>query len=77
MRVKKVRFNWFQSGSTVDSEGAGEDWDYVEVGKNGVIQIVENEPHNGQQKWNYLVILKDGGGSRIFNPNYVEYFKEQ
>ena len=74
MKVKSVMYNWRQVGSTVDRDGAGDDWEIFTVGKNGVKSIEENEPHNGMQLWNYVVHLEDGTKYRIFNPNFVEYF---
>ncbi len=75
-KVKSVRYNWVQVGSTIDRAGAGEDWQRFTVGENGVISIEENEPHNGMQLWNYVVELENGESCRIFNPNFIEYFKD-
>lgn len=74
MKVKSVQFNWHQAGSTIDRDGAGEDWNRSTVGEKGVVLIEENEPHNGMQLWNYVVHCEDGTKTRIFNPNFVEYF---
>lgn len=74
MKVKSVNYNWRQAGSTVDRDGAGEDYNRFVVGEKGVTSIDENEPHNGMQLWNYVVHLQDGTTYRIFNPNFVEYF---
>lgn len=71
MKVKKLKYNWHQVGSTADRDGAGEDWSWFEVGEKGVITIIENEPKNGMPL-NYLVFFEDSQ-VRIFNPNYVEY----
>jgi len=76
MRVKKVKYNWRQAGSTIDRDGAGEDYDSVTVGENDVTSIQENEPHNRVQVWNYIVYKKGQPSFRIFNPNFVEYFSE-
>lgn len=73
-KVKSVKFNWHQSGSSIDRDGAGENWERAEVGKNGVISIEENEPRNGNQVWNYVLVGENGVVVRIFNPNFVEYF---
>jgi len=73
-QVKSVMYNWRQAGSVVDRDGAGEDFDRVTVGEKGVKSIEENEPHNGNQLWNYVVELENRGSYRIFNPNFVEYF---
>lgn len=75
MRVKKLLHNWHQNGSVNDDFGAGYDYDLFEVGKNDVYEIKENEPHNGLQKWNYVIRKNNGDTFRIFNPNYVEYFR--
>lgn len=77
-KVKSIMFNWFQCGSTIDRDGAGENYNRLEVRKNAVngivISIEENQPTGGNEVWNYLVHFEDGSSSRIFNANYVEYF---
>lgn len=73
MKVKKIKYNWRQVGSTIDRDGAGEDYDWFEVGQKGVIEIMEIEPVDGMPL-NYLVIL-ESGAIKIFNPNIVEYEK--
>lgn len=75
--VKSIRYNWRQVGSTADRDGAGEDWDWWQVGEKGVIEIVENPPRNEMQVWNYEVSLEGGRKYRIFNPNFVEYFPSE
>lgn len=77
MKVKKITFNWYQCGSTADSDGAGEDWSRYVVGLEGVLEIIENEPNNPFEQWNYLVKMRDGSAIRIFNPNTVEYLKTE
>jgi hypothetical protein len=72
-KVKTLRYNWRQVGSTIDRDGAGDDYEFVTIGKNYVTEIIEHEPHNGNEVWNYEVILVDGTSYRIFNPNFVEY----
>jgi hypothetical protein len=74
MKVKSVKYNWRQVGSTVDRDGAGDDWERFTVGENGVTSIEEHEPHNELQQWNYVVRMENGSSCRIFNPNFVEYF---
>lgn len=74
-RVKLIQFNWHQSGSVFTKDGAVEDYNQYEVGRNDVTEIIENEPHNGLQQWNYVVHLSNGAKTRIFNPSIVEYFK--
>jgi len=77
MKVKSVKFNWHQVGSTIDRDGAGDDWEISTVGERGVISIIENAPSNGLEQWNYVVELEDGSSQRIFNPNFVEYFPDK
>lgn len=74
MKVKKIHFNWFQTSNGQDS---GEDYSFYEVGVLGVSEIIENEPHNGLQVWNYIIKFNNHTVVRIFNPNYVEYFKSK
>ena len=74
MRVKKLTHNWRQVGSTIDRDGAGEDWERFEIGINGVKSIEENAPPAEGMKWNYVIHLEDGTAYRVFNPNFVEYF---
>jgi len=71
MKVKKLKYNWRQVGSTSDRDGAGEDYDVFEVGKNGVVTIMENNLVGGTPL-NYLVFFEDKQ-IRVFNPNIVEY----
>jgi len=73
MKVKKLKYNWRQVGSTSDRDGAGEDYDVFEVGKNGVIEIQEWLP-GGDIPMCYTAILEDKV-IRVFNPNIVEYEK--
>ena len=75
MKVKSILFNWHQVGSVTDRDGSGEDYDKFEVGSKEVKSIEENEPNNRMQLWNYVITLNDGTTYRIFNPNFVEYFK--
>jgi len=77
MKVKTLFANWRQVGSLSDRDGFGEDYDKYEVGVNSVVSIHENEPTNGNQLWNFLLEYEDGTRSRVFNPNYVEYFKDE
>ncbi len=72
MKVKKVKYNWHQVGSTADRDGAGEDWSWFEVGEKGVIEIQEWLPCDNIPLC-YLAIFEDGKKIRVFNPNYVEY----
>jgi len=77
MKVKSLKFNWHQVGSTETRDGAGEDWERFTIGEKGVQDIEENAPCNGMELWNYVVTLDDGTIYRVFNPNFVEYFKEE
>ena len=74
MKVKSVKYNWRQVGSTIDKDGAGDDWERFTIGEKGVQDIEENEPTNGMQLWNYVVTMDDGTIYRIFNPNFIEYY---
>lgn len=74
-KVKRLTFNWRQVGSTDSSQGADEDYNQYEVGSRGVTEIIENEPHSGLQQWNYEISLDTGVVFRVFNPNFVEYFR--
>jgi len=75
MRVKQINYNWHQTGSVTDPDGVGENYDWFEVGKKGVIEIIEYKPENGLQTWNFVIKFEDGTVYRVFNPNFVEYFK--
>ena len=74
LKVKSVKYNWKQVGSTVDRDGAGDDWERFTVGENGVTLIEENEPEGGMELWNYVISINNVVTYRIFNPNFVEYF---
>ena len=73
-KVRSVKFNWRQIGSTIDRNGAGDDYEIYTVGVRGVVSIEENKPNPVFPIWNYVVELEDGSKQRIFNPNFVEYF---
>jgi hypothetical protein len=74
-KVETLVFNWHQAGNT--ESGIDEVFNLHTVGKHGVVSITENEPHNGNQLWNYVVTMEDGSSSREFNPNRVEYFPNE
>ena len=74
-QVKSVKHNWRQVGSIQGIDSAGEDYEIYTVGFKGVVSIQENEPTNVNQVWNYVVTFEDGSSFRLFNPNFVEYFK--
>ena len=73
-KVRSVKFNWRQVGSTIDRNGAGDDCEMFTVGVNRVVSIEENKPNPVFPLWNYVIELEDGLKYRIFNPNFVEYF---
>ena len=75
MKVKSLIYNWHQSGSVQDRDGAGENWDRITVGELGVVEIIENKPIGEGDKWNYLVKFENGSQTRIFNPNRVYYIQ--
>jgi hypothetical protein len=70
--VKSIDFNWHQAGNL--HSDIGDNYSRYTVGISGVISIVENEPCNGMQLWNYVILLDDGRSYRVFNPNFVEYY---
>lgn len=65
-KVKSLQYNWQQNRD-------GQGWERFTVGENGVESIIEHEPKNGMELWNYEVVLESGTSYRIFNPNFVEY----
>jgi len=71
MKVKKLKYNWRQVGSTSDRDGAGEDYDVFEIDQKGVVAIDE------ETNFSYTVHFEDWSAIKIFNPNYVEYFPER
>jgi hypothetical protein len=75
-KVKLVQYNWHQVGSTSDIDGAGENYEKVELGKNGVLSITEENHIYGVDCLNYLIEKEDGFSFRILNPNLVEYFPQ-
>ena len=76
MKVKEVIYNWFQCGSVNDRDGAGENWSRITVGIGGVVKIIEHRAQGEGDKWYYDVMYEDGHYFRIFNPNSVEFFKD-
>lgn len=77
MKVKKLKYNWRAVGSTIDRDGAGEDYDWFEIGVNDVIAIDEEKPNCQNEFWSYVIHFKDWSARRVFNPNYVEYFSSK
>ena len=75
MRVKKITFNWHQAGSLGEGYTAYCKYEWFEVGRNGVTEIIENAPKDGMELWNFIICFEDGRTFRIFNPNAVEYFQ--
>ena len=74
MKVKRVEFNFCQVGNI--HNGVDPQVESYEVGNFGVTKIIEEQPLEGEMKWNYLVYIENKGAIRIFNPNLVEYFAE-
>jgi len=70
--VKSLKYNFHLSGNTHD--GINEDYYQHIVGEKGVTEIMECEPMNGNQSWNYIIFVNEEIKYRIFNPNTVEYF---
>lgn len=67
--ITEIRYNWRQ---VIDNgRDAGEDFDYYEVGKIGVISITEHLPKGEGDKWCYVVDFENGERRTIFNPNVV------
>lgn len=77
MKVKSIKFNWHQVGSTETRDGAGADWEQFMVGEKEVIKITEYQPLYANDLWSYVVILNDKTEYRIFNPSFVEYFSKE
>lgn len=73
-KVKSVVFNWRQVGSVQDRNGAGEDYDKVEIGVKDVVFIEEFLAPEWGNLTSYKVHLKDKSSFRVFNPNLVQYF---
>ena len=65
--ITKITYNWRQEGNL--QGGIGEDYDYEEVGKNSVKEIIEHPARGEGDRWHYDVIHDDGSVLRIFNPN--------
>lgn len=74
--IKSVTYNWYQVGSVQDRDGCGEDWSRATVGEKGVILIEEFLAPEWGNLTSYRVHRDDGSSFRIFNPNFVEYSKE-
>lgn len=66
MKIQKLYVNWRQIHN-------GEDYDLIEIGKHGVVSIIENKPINRGDLWNFLVTYEDGKIRRFFNPNQIDY----
>jgi hypothetical protein len=74
MIIKTIYHNWRQVGSTIDRDGAGEDYEKYEVGVKGVVEIEENFM---EAIPNYTVHFEDDSYIKLFNPNQVEYKNER
>ena len=77
MKVKEIIYDWVQYGSVQDKYGVGVDWSVKTVGVAGVVEIAEHLPMGDGDKCSYLVKYEDGSAFRTFNPNSVEYFKQE
>lgn len=75
MKVSELMYNWHQNGSTAESQGAGEDYGFYKVGRNGVKEIIENDYGNGL--FDYLVTQEMADKTiqkyRVSNANHVTY----
>ena len=60
MKVKSILFNWHQAGSTLDRDGAGENYSKFEIGIKDVKEINEYPPGNGMELYHFDVTLNDG-----------------
>lgn len=67
MKIIQLIANWY----SFSADGGGEDYDTYEVGKNGVVRIIEHRPAGEGDKWFYDVDYENMGTKRIFNPNSV------
>lgn len=78
MKVRKLIFNWHQVGSTEQRDGAGEDYEFYELGRNGCVSIMEHTTNN---VFSYTIIVESKNNEiqtyRVFNPNHIEYLKGQ
>jgi len=73
--VHKIIYNWRQYGNI--ENGIDENYDYFEVGQNGVINIEEFIPNNGLLQHCCVIDFKDGKCMKVFNINSIEYDKRQ
>lgn len=67
MVYKEIRFNWRQVGDIND--GLGEDYDFYEVGKKGVVRISNMTPTDYTGPEFYDVDFRDGRTVTIYNVN--------
>ena len=66
--ITELHANWYAT-----PEG-GDEYDIYEVGKNGVVSIVDAIGTKGNE---YFVVEKENGESlRVYNPNWVKSVKE-
>jgi|TARA_R110000744_G_C19257411_1_gene550982 hypothetical protein len=72
-KVKAIVTNWRFNPPFDGYDGQVISENY-EVGIDGVEDIIENEPKNGLQKWNYVVRKSDGTAIRLFNVNEAIYY---
>lgn len=65
-KIESVAYNWYATPEN------GEEFTTATVGKDGVQDIIEYIPNNGDLRWHYDIITNKGI-VRIFNPNIVVY----
>jgi len=53
------------------TQGIGEQWKELKVGKAGVLEIQEHMPQGEGDRFYYDVLFDDGSMFRTFNPNKV------
>ena len=67
--ITKLIYNWRQEGNM--QGGIGEDYEYAELGKNGVKKITEHAAQGEGDRWYYEIFFENGSTHTIFNPNTV------
>jgi hypothetical protein len=77
MRVKLVKYNWNQIGSTKEISEVSEDFIKFEVGIDGVIFIEETLFREEVELCSYIIHTESGIKHQIFNPDFVEYFTRE
>ena len=62
--IERIHYNWREKG-----------YSFREVGKEGVLSIIEHPAIGEGDRWFYDVHFESGAMERIFNPNHVFYAK--